>query len=77
MTPTITAGLVVSILALGGTSITAWTTLNSNVTENKVLIRANSENDHERQDNLKDDLAELKENDKEIQRLLREILERE
>jgi uncharacterized protein HemX len=77
MTPTITAALVVSVLALGGSGITAWTTLNSNVTGNTTLIEANSVLENERQDNLKYDLEELKENDKEIQRLLRKLLEQQ
>ena len=58
MTPTITAALVVSVLALGGGGVTAWTTLNSNVTANATLIQANSELENERQENLKDDLDE-------------------
>ena len=76
MTPTITAGLVISILAIAGTGAGAWSALNSNVTENKTLIQANSSNDKERLENLKEDLKELKENDKETQRLIRELIER-
>lgn len=77
MTPTITAALVVSVLALGGSGVTAWTTLNSNVTANATLIESNSELENERQENLKEDLNELKENDKETLRLLRKLLEQQ
>ena len=74
MTPAITTGLILSVLTLGAGGVGAWTTLNNNVTENHTLIIANDRADSERKNDIKEDLKELKENDKEIQRLLRRIL---
>ena len=70
-----TIPLVIALATLGGGGLTAYTTLTGDVSENHTLILNNEQNDLERLDNLKDDLKELKENDKETQRLLRKILE--
>ena len=77
MTPAITAGLAISILTLAIGGAGAWTKLNNNVVTNTTLITSNSESDAERAGNLRDDLRELKDNDKETQRLLRELIKQQ
>lgn len=70
----VTIGLVVSVVGLGSGGLVTYVSMEKDITENHTLIEANTISDNERQENLKDDLDELKESDKEIQRLLRELI---
>ena len=70
----VTIGLVVSVVGLGSGGLVTYVSMEKDITENHTLIEANTITDNERQENLKDDLDELKESDKEIQRLLRELI---
>ncbi len=68
------AGLIFSVLALMGTTAATYSSVTSQIATNTVKIVDNEKADIVRQTEIKEDLNELKDSDKEIQRLLRQLI---
>jgi hypothetical protein len=60
MTPTITAGLVISVLTLGGSSIAAYTSVKTDIQKTATSVEKIEEYNRERFDDLKDDTKEIR-----------------